>query len=169
MQTTVVANPAPVTTNWGPYFSSDHRSKAQGTVTVDHRVKKVVFWKKWWGWDKHHHKVWHKKKFVKFVKFDVFTVKSTLWNFGRHDDHGKKGDHRHGRFDRFLRCAWETFKVEDKAGHVSFQSFYNCDRSSKDFEFTTVNSVKISVDVSRGNSHRPLAKHSGFNVIYPVM
>jgi hypothetical protein len=153
----------PVTTSWGPVFSSDHRAKAQGTVTVDQKVKKIVFWKKWWTWDNMHHKVWHKKKIVKFVKIDVVTVKSTLWNFAKH--FGKFG--KFHRFHRF-RCAWETFKIVDKWGHVSFRSFYNCGKDPADFSFTKVDVAKVFVDVSRGNARHPQGRHSGFQLIYPV-
>jgi len=158
---------APVTTNWGPIFSSDHRSKAQGTVTVEHKTKTVVFWKKWWTWDhKAHKKVWHAKKIVKIIKFDVVTVKSTLWNFAKHSGKWNKWN-KWNKFHHF-RCAWETFKIADKWGHVSFRSFYNCGKNGADFSFAKVDAAKVWVDVSRGNSRHPQGKHSGFVQIYPV-
>ncbi|GIH23776.1 hypothetical protein Aph01nite_20860 [Acrocarpospora phusangensis] len=152
-------------TTWGPYASSDGKAKASGTVTVAKKEKKVRYWKRWWTWERKcswHEgdrvckkvKVWHKKRAFKTVRYEVFTVDSTLVNYRVHA--------------RKFRCAWETFKVVKKDGDTDFRSAKACGGSAK-LSFTVVNADKIWVDVSRGNFHAPKGKHSGWKAVHPAV
>ncbi|GAA0410031.1 hypothetical protein Acor_35760 [Acrocarpospora corrugata] len=150
---------------WGPYASSDGKAKASGTVTVTEKVKKVGYWKRWSSWERKCSwrdgdrvckkvKVWHKKRAFKNVRYEVFTVDSTLVN--------------HRAKQRKFRCAWETFRVVQKNGDRVLRSVKACGGSAK-LSFTVENADKILVDVSRGTWKAPTGKHSGWKAVYPAV
>jgi hypothetical protein len=159
------AEAAAAPTAWGPYASSDGKAQASGTVTVTEKVKRVGYWKRWWTWEKKCSwrdgdrvckkvKVWHKKWAHKRVRFEVFTVDSTLVS---HKSHARK-----------FRCAWETFRVVKKNGDRVLRSAKACGGSAK-LSFTVVNADKIWVDVSRGTFIEPKGKHSGWQAVHPAV
>ncbi|MFG1679909.1 hypothetical protein ACGFNP_07020 [Nonomuraea sp. NPDC049269] len=150
--------------DWGPYFSSDHKAKAEGHVTVDKKRFKFWYWKTFFvkekvcSFDKKSHKK-HCEFVVKKIKKHVwewrfnyfYTVDSTLTTYkwwGRD------------------KCAWETFKVVDNDGHATFNSFSNCRKHPADYSFSGKNAAHIYVDVSRGNRHEPTGFHSGWQDVY---
>jgi hypothetical protein len=152
------------TTQWGPYFSGDHKAKSAGEVAVEFDKVKVGHWKKWYTW---HVKCWkhdgkkfcekykkvHKKWVFTWVTVKNYTVNSTLWNFKWYPTHWKQ------------RCAWETFKVLHTDGKVTFHTFSNCHKGPEDFTFEVKNVDKIWVNVARGNHFKPVAQHSGWQSI----
>lgn len=154
-----------VATSWGPYYSTDHRSKAVGKVFVKSKLVRVPTWKKWATWEKkctvhHGHKVckpvrkWHKKRVWKTVRRNQVTVTSVLSN----------RTYRHPG----LECAWETFKVRSDNGHVSTRSFSNCGSHSRSFSFTVHDASRVWVNVSRGDHHHARGAFSGWHSIYPA-
>ncbi|MFG1966507.1 hypothetical protein [Nonomuraea sp. NPDC049028] len=168
---TTVTTATPATTSssfydasWGPYFSSDHKAKAEGHVSVDKKRFKFWHWKTFFvktkvcTFDKKTHKK-HCEFVVKKIKKRVwewrfsyfFTVDSTLTNY-------KWWGHN--------KCAWETFKVVGSDGHASFKSFSTCGRHPAEFSFSGKDAAHIFVDVSRGNRHGPTGFHSGWQDVY---
>ncbi|MEO3867765.1 hypothetical protein ABGB18_02925 [Nonomuraea sp. B12E4] len=156
---------------WGPYFSSDHKARADGHVSVDEKRSKYWYWKwvpvkKWVceddhkGKDKGHHEGkddchWVVKKVKKHVwewRYDHFyKVHSTLKNYkwwGKRD------------------CAWETFKIVNLDGSSYFKSFSNCSKYGKDFSFFGKNAAHIYVKVSTGHRHGPSGYPSGWRDVY---
>ncbi|GIH93682.1 hypothetical protein ACFFMN_21315 [Planobispora siamensis] len=150
--------------SWGPYFSSNHKSEAEGEVTVHKKSYKQWYWKKyykvvkkcWWKDGKKHCKwvkTWHKKKVWKWAHEYPFTVDSKLTN------HKWWGKHR-------FSCAWETFKVVNFDDSVYYKSFKNCDKHSKYYSFSGKDAKSISVQVSRGNHHEPKGYFGGWQHVY---
>ncbi|WP_327085223.1 hypothetical protein OIE66_22995 [Nonomuraea sp. NBC_01738] len=149
--------------DWGPYYSTNHQSTAEGHVTVEKQPYKFWYWKTffvkkkicWKDKQGNTHCKWVTKKIKKKVwmwKYDYFyTVDSKLTNdkwWG-----GKK-------------CAWETFKVVDHKGFTSFKSFKNCTKYPQHYSFSGKNAAHIYVDVSRGNFYGPKSHHSGWQAVY---
>ncbi|NBE94886.1 hypothetical protein FE391_17150 [Nonomuraea sp. KC401] len=149
--------------SWGSYYSTDHKAKASGHVSVDKKrvkhwyvkwvpVKKRVCWEDRKG---HKHCKWVVKKIKKHVwqwRYDrSYTVHSTLSN---HKWAGRN------------KCAWETFKVVRENGSSYVEQFRNCGRHPRHFAFHAEDAVRIHVDVSRGNRHHPTGHHSGWRNIF---
>ncbi|RBQ19252.1 hypothetical protein DP939_15060 [Spongiactinospora rosea] len=152
------------TTQWGPYYSADRKSKATGEVSVERKHHKVYYKKKHTKWVKHCW--WHKgakkckpvkktwwTKHSKWVRGNEFTVESKLRN-----------EKRWG--DRRYRCAWETFKVVTFDGSSYLRSFDNCGRYPERHSFDGKDAKRISVQVSRGNGHSPKGRSGGWHEIY---
>jgi hypothetical protein len=167
--TTVVTAPHIIVTPWGPYSSTDHRARAAGKVFVTDKVVKVPSWKRWWTWEKkckfvdgHRFckpvKVWHKKRVWKFEHHKQFTVQSTLWNFRSSNWHHKR-----------LNCAWETFKVVSSNGRTFTRTYRNCSSHPETFTFKVHDVDRISVNVARGDHHRPFYAFSGWRPVYPMV
>ncbi|MDF5757036.1 hypothetical protein [Spongiactinospora sp. TRM90649] len=163
----VSASATPTTTQWGPYFSADHKAKAKGEVSVEKKSSKVYYKKKhvkwvkkcWWQHGKKLckpvKKVWWTKH-VKWVHNYYFTVDSTLSN------HKTWGPSRY-------RCGWETFKVVKFDGSSYFESFRNCHKFPKEYTFEGKDAKQIFVQVSRGNFHSPKGRFGGWNQIYSAV
>lgn len=149
--------------DWGPYFSTDHKAKAEGHVTVEKKPYKFWYWKTFFVKQKvcwkdkrgNKHCKWVVKKIKKKVwtwKYDyVYTVDSTLTNYKWWG--GKK-------------CAWETFKVVEHSGFTYFKNFRNCTKYPQSYSFSGKNAAHIWVDVSRGDFAGPKSHHSGWQDVY---
>ncbi|TMR91762.1 hypothetical protein [Nonomuraea basaltis] len=150
--------------DWGPYYSSDHKAKAYGHVSVEKKKFKHWYWKWvpvqkkkvcWKDSDGDKHCKWVVKKVKKHVwewRYDhFFTVHSTL--------HDKKWWGKN-------KCAWEKFKVVHEDGSTYFKSFYNCKKFPAHFSFHGKNVAHIYVDVSRGNKFHSTGYNSGWQDVY---
>ncbi|MEU8249247.1 hypothetical protein [Nonomuraea sp. NPDC048916] len=150
--------------DWGPYFSSDHKAKAEGHVTVDKQAYKHWYWKTYVvkhkvckagkSGDKKVCKVVfkkHKKRAWVWKHRYVFTVDSTLYN---------------NKWWGNKKCAWETFKVVNHDGHAYFKSFRNCEKFPAHYSFSGKDAAHIYVDVSRGHFGGPSGHHSGWKDVY---
>ncbi|MFI0419831.1 hypothetical protein [Spongiactinospora sp. 9N601] len=152
------------TTQWGPYYSSDHKAKASGEVGVERRNHKIYYKKKHTKWVKHCW--WHKgTKKCKPVK-KVWWTKHSKWVRGNHFTVDSKLSNHKRWGDRRYRCAWETFKVETFDGSSYHRSFDNCGRYPERHSFDGKNAERISVKVSRGNGHSPKGGSGGWHEIY---
>ncbi|WP_084958543.1 hypothetical protein [Thermoactinospora rubra] len=149
--------------DWGPYFSTNYKSKAFGHVTVDKQTVKVKVFKKKWkkvlACKKKDgklvcKKVWRLVKVPVWIDKTVypFKVDSTLANYKWW---GKRQP-----------CAWETFKVVGFDGKTSYTSFRNCSKHPKHFSFTGKDAAHIFVNVSRGDFHKPRSHFSGWKDVY---
>jgi hypothetical protein len=149
--------------DWGPYFSSDHKAEAVGSVTVDRKPYKFWYWKTFFVKDKvckkDRHGDRHCAIITKKVKKHVWTWK--FQNFYRVDSTLTNHKWWGG-----TKCAWETFKIVSTGGDTSFQRYSNCDRHPEHFSFSGKDAAHIFVDVSRGDRHHPTGYHSGWESVY---
>ncbi|SDJ79206.1 hypothetical protein [Nonomuraea jiangxiensis] len=187
---TVVAIGAPVAANasttsatsatdysddWGPYFSSDHKAKASGHVSVDQKRFKHWFWKwvpvkKWVCEDDHKGKDDHKAKGEhkgeKDCHWVVKKVKKHTWEWRYESFYTVHSTLQNNKWWGKRNCAWETFKVVNLDGSSYFKSFSNCSKRAKEFSFFGRNAAHIYVDVSTGPRHGPSGYHSGWEDVY---
>lgn len=149
--------------DWGPYFSDDHKAKAEGHVTVEKKPYKHWYWKT----------VVVKKKVCKFDKkgdkhckfvFKKYKKKAFTWKhrFFFTVDSKLHNDKWWGK----NKCAWETFKVVTHDGHTYFEKFRNCKKFPAEYTFSGKDAAHIYVDVSRGGWHGPTSHHSGWKDVY---
>lgn len=148
--------------SWGPYYSSDHKTKAQGHVKVDRKRVKHWTWKTVYSpkrvckWRHGERKCWvvkkkDRKRVLTWRHVHQVDVRSRLSN---HRAWGKN------------KCAWETFKIVTTGGHTSFKRFKNCDKHTRTFSFSGSHIAHVYVNVSRGNEWSPKGWNSGWQDVY---
>jgi hypothetical protein len=149
--------------DWGPYYSSDHKAKAEGHVTVDQKRYKVWYWKTFFVKKKI---CWFDKKHNKHCKFETKQIKKHLWKWQNSYFYTVDSTLTDYKWWGRHKCAWETFKVVSTDGSSYFKSFYNCFKHPADYSFSGKDAAHIYVDVSRGNRHHPTGYHSGWQDVY---
>lgn len=151
--------------DWGPYYSSNHKAKAEGHVTVEKQAYKHWYWKTYkkkvlFCWKDN-----DGKKHCKWV-WKTFKKKVYVWKHKYHFTVDSKLHNDKWWGNRKYVCAWETFKVVGFDGSTSFKSFKNCSKHPVEYSFDGWNAAHIYVDVSRGNYHSPKGHHSGWQDVY---
>ncbi|MBB5077630.1 hypothetical protein [Nonomuraea endophytica] len=149
--------------DWGPYFSSDHKSKAEGHVSVDKKAYKFWYWKTF-----HVKKqvCWKDKHGNKHCKWVVEKVKKKVWKWKHDYFYTVDSTLTNTKWWGGKKCAWETFKVVGMDGSTSFKNFRNCTKNPKHYSFSGKNAAHIYVDVSRGGFFGPKSHHSGWQPVY---
>ncbi|MFI7441753.1 hypothetical protein [Nonomuraea indica] len=149
--------------DWGPYFSTDHRAKATGHVSVEKKPYKHWYWKT----------VVVKKRVCKpgksgpaHCKIVITKTKKRAWVWKHHDVFTVHSKLFTDKWWGGRKCAWETFKVVEHDGDTYVRKFRNCKKSPAEFSFSGKDAAHILVDVSRGHFGGPTGRHSGWKDVY---